>query len=82
MLPQGSVDGKFRTSVADGRDLRANPENSCREEFSVASQPPMSLPIFTSIDARFPVHCHEHMAVLHRGEALGSAGGGIRERGS
>ncbi|MGD0221153.1 MAG: MEDS domain-containing protein [Terriglobia bacterium] len=41
---------------------------------SVAGQPPMSPPIFTHIDARFPVHCHEHVAVLHRGGAWAARG--------
>ncbi|MGO8818443.1 MAG: MEDS domain-containing protein [Terriglobia bacterium] len=71
MLRKGG-DGKL--SVPNGHDLRANPENT-QGRFSVASQPPMSLPIFTSIDARFPVYCHEHIAVLHRGE--GSAARGL-----
>lgn len=34
----------------------------------------MSLPIFTYIAARFPVHCHEHVAVLHRGGAWSARG--------
>ena len=32
-------------------------------------QPPTSPHIFTYLDARVPVRCHEHLAIVHRGEA-------------
>ena len=32
-------------------------------------QPPMSPPIFTYLNDETPLRCHEHMAILHRGQA-------------
>ena len=35
----------------------------------MADRPPTSPHIFTYIDAKFPVHCHEHVAMIHLGAA-------------
>ena len=40
----------------------------------MADQPPTSPHIFTYIDARIPVRCHEHMAIVHRGGASAARG--------
>ena len=40
----------------------------------MADQPPTSPHIFTYIDARIPVRCYEHMAIVHRGGASAARG--------
>lgn len=50
------------------------PKEIARGELRLPDQPPTSPPIFTYLDARVPVRCHEHIASVHHGG--GSAGQG------
>jgi hypothetical protein len=65
----GDLGSEFPDIMANGHDLRADHLEFARGEFRLADQLPASPHIFTYLDARIPVRCHEHMAIVHRGGA-------------
>src|SRR5208282_2024764 len=72
-VPHGS---SRRVSGRPGRWPRPARKASefARGEPRLADQPPTSPRIFTYLDARIPVRCYEHMAIVRRGGASTSPG--------